>query len=333
LRYSKSINQTDDKKSEIPQPKLRDPQAPKKGNNPMPKNKNNTLPDELGSATRVGNFENQSPEWHELRATGIGGSDIAAICRTSPWTSPFALWAKKTGRIEDTVGGSEAAEWGTILEPVILDQFEQRSGLKLYRDVGTWANKERPWQLANPDAIYQDGDKFGIVEVKTSRYEDDWTNGVPVYYRTQVQWYAQTFGFDTTIYVVALFGGSKYRVFELAADQFEMETNLAEVEKFRIYLDTDTQPDFDGALSTYETVRALHPEIEPGEEVELGDLWVHTSNALEDEKKASAKALEMKSRVLDSLGKAKKGTYEGDVVVTRTSRNGGTPYLQIKKGA
>jgi putative phage-type endonuclease len=299
----------------------------------VPTKKTNTLPEELGLATRVGNFENQSPEWHDLRATGIGGSDIAAICRTSPWTSPFALWAKKTGRIEDTIGASEAAEWGTILEPVILDQFEQRSGLKLYRDVGTWANKERPWQLANPDAIYQDGDKFGIVEVKTSRYEDDWTNGVPVYYRTQVQWYAQTFGFDTTIYVVALFGGSKYRVFELQADQFEMETNLAEVEKFRTYLELDKQPDFDGALSTYETVRAIHPEIEPGEEIELGDLWIHTSNALEDEKKASAKALEMKSRVLDSLGKAKKGTYEGGVVVTRQSRNGGTPYLQVKKGA
>jgi len=299
----------------------------------VPTKKSNTLPEELGLATRVGNFENQSPEWHDLRATGIGGSDIAAICRTSPWTSPFALWAKKTGRIEDTIGASEAAEWGTILEPVILDQFEQRSGLKLYRDVGTWANKERPWQLANPDAIYQDGDKFGIVEVKTSRYEDDWTNGVPVYYRTQVQWYAQTFGFDTTIYVVALFGGSKYRVFELAADQFEMETNLAEVQKFRTYLELDKQPDFDGALSTYETVRAIHPEIEPGEEIELGDLWIHTSNALEDEKKASAKALEMKSRVLDSLGKAKKGTYEGGVVVTRQSRNGGTPYLQVKKGA
>jgi hypothetical protein len=112
-----------------------------------------------------------------------------------------------------------------------------------------------------------------------------------------------------------------------------METNLAEVEKFRTYLNTDTQPDFDGALSTYETVRALHPDIDPANEVELGDLWIHAANALSDEKKASATALEMKSRVLDSMGKAKKGTYEGAVVVTRQSRNGGTPYLQIKKGA
>lgn len=290
------------------------------------------LPDNLGTATRVGNFEAQSPEWHALRASGIGGSDIAAICQTSPWTSPFALWAKKTGRIEDTVGASEAAEWGNILEPVILDQFEKRSGLTVHRDVGTWAHNDRPWQLANPDAIWEDAEgNLGIIEVKTSRYEDDWANGVPEYYRTQVLWYAQTFGFNTTIYVVALFAGSKYRTYELTPDSFEQDNNLAEVEKFRKYLDTDTQPDFDGATSTYETVRQLHPEIDGDSEVDLGDLWVHAANALGDEKKVSAKATEMKSRILDALGKAKKGTYDGEVVVTRQSRSGGAPYLVVKK--
>lgn len=294
--------------------------------------KSNELPDTLGSATRVGNFEAQSPEWHALRASGIGGSDIAAICKTSPWTSPFALWAKKTGRIEDTVGASEAAEWGNILEPVILDQFEKRSGLTVHRDVGTWAHKNRSWQLANPDAIWEDADgNLGIVEVKTSRYEDDWTNGVPEYYKTQVYWYAQTFGFESTIYVVALFAGSKYRTFELNPSAFEQENNLSEVEKFRQYLDTDTQPDFDGATSTYETVRALHPDIDTESEVDLGDLWEHAANALGDEKTASNKATEMKSRIIDALGKAKKGTYDGNVVVTRQSRSGGVPYLVVKK--
>lgn len=294
--------------------------------------KSNELPDTLGSATRVGNFEAQSPEWHALRASGIGGSDIAAICKTSPWTSPFALWAKKTGRIEDTVGASEAAEWGNILEPVILDQFEKRSGLTVHRDVGTWAHKNRSWQLANPDAIWEDADgNLGIVEVKTSRYEDDWTNGVPEYYKTQVYWYAQTFGFESTIYVVALFAGSKYRTFELNPSAFEQENNLSEVEKFRQYLDTDTQPDFDGATSTYETLRALHPDIDTESEVDLGDLWEHAANALGDEKIASNKATEMKSRIIDALGKAKKGTYDGNVVVTRQSRSGGVPYLVVKK--
>jgi hypothetical protein len=129
---------------------------------------------------------------------------------------------------------------------------------------------------------------------------------------------------------VALFAGSKYKTYELVPSEFEQENNLAEVEKFRKYLETDTQPDFDGATSTYEAVRQLHPDIEDGE-VDLGDLWEHAANALGDEKQASAKATEMKSRILDALGKAKKGTYDGSVVVTRQSRAGGTPYLVVKK--
>ena len=300
----------------------------------MPKNIVSDLPNKVGDAVLIGKFENQSEEWHNARATGIGGSDIAAICKTSPWTSPFALWAKKTGRIDDTIGASEAAEWGTRLESVVLDAFEEKTGLKLFRDVGTWAHKDRAWQLANPDAIYEQDGKLGIVEVKTSRFEDDWANGVPAYYKTQVQWYAQTFGFDTTIYVVALFGGSKFRIFELEPDTFEQENNLAEVEKFRTYLELDQQPDFDGATSTYETVRQLHPDIDTElEGVELGDLWEHAALALDKEKEASKKATEMKSRILDALGNAKRGFYEGDLVVTRQSRSGGVPFLAIKKGA
>lgn len=292
------------------------------------------FPDELGTARRIGNFENQSREWHDLRKTGIGGSDVAAIVGVSPWTSPFTLWAKKTGRIVDESAPSEAAEWGTRLESVVLDKFEETNpNLTVFREVGTWQHKERDFQLANPDAIYlnEDGD-YGIIEVKTSRYEDDWTNGVPEYYKTQVRWYAQTFGFSSRIYVVALFAGSKYKVFELEADAFEEESNLAKVEAFLPYLADDSQPDYDGSLSTYATVRELHPEIDPDLDVELGELFVHYSLALNDEKQAVAHANEMKSRVLDALGSAKRGLYNDKVVVVRQSRNGGTPYLVNKKG-
>jgi putative phage-type endonuclease len=294
----------------------------------------NTLPDELGTARRVGNFDNKAPEWHELRKTGIGGSDVSAIVGVNPWTSPFTLWAKKTGRIDDSFVPSEAAEWGTRLEPVILDKFEaEREDLTIYRDVGTWRNNDRDFQLANPDGIYLNaaGD-YGIIEIKTARYEDDWADGVPGYYRTQVQWYSQTFGFKGTIYVVALFSGSKYRVFEVEPDDFEQASNLAAVEAFLPYVQKDEQPDYDGALSTLNTIRELHPEIDPENEVELGELYFLYSLALNDEKQAAGHANELKARVLDALGSAKRGTFNGDVVVTRQSRNGGTPYLVNKKG-
>lgn len=298
----------------------------------MTKKNLTSLPDTVGTARLIGVLENNTPEWHAVRATGIGGSDIAAICKASPWTSPFALWAKKTGRIDDSFVPSEAAEWGTRLEAVVLDKFEEsHPEFKLHRNVGTWHHVDREWQLANPDAIFENADgSFGIVEVKTSRYEDDWSQGVPAYYRTQVQWYLQTFGFKQAI-VVALFAGSKYREFEVIADDFEQTLNLGEVENFRKYLDTDSQPDYDGALSTYETVRELHPDIDDTD-IELGDLWADLAAAQLIYAQAEENLNRYKSTVLDAMGKSKRGTYNGDVVVTRQARSGGKPYLVNKKG-
>lgn len=292
-----------------------------------------TLPDIIGDAVRVGNFENNSPQWHALRKTGIGGSDVAAITNCNPWTSPFTLWAKKTGRIEDSVGSSEAAEWGTRLEPVVIDKFEQEHpDLIVHRNVGTWAHRERPWQLANPDAIIEDqAGNFGILEIKTARYEDDWANGVPAYYRTQVNWYLQTFNFKHA-YVATLFSGSHYQEYELEADSFEQDVNLEAVERFRTYLETDTQPDFDGALNTYQTVREIHPDIDPDQEIELGDLGMYLDLALYELDQAERKANALKSEVLDAMGNAKRGLVHDIWRFTRQARNGGRPYLIQKKG-
>lgn len=286
-----------------------------------------------GQGLHLGSFEPGSQEWHDLRATGIGGSDVGTICGLNPWQSAFTLWAKRTGKIEEDQSDSEAMEWGRRLEAVILNKFaEQHPELSVIDSPGTFQNKDRAWQLANPDgiAIDQETGEHIIIEIKTARYEDDWANGVPEYYRTQVLWYLQTFGFQRA-YVAALFSGSKYREFEVLADDFEMQTNLKKVEQFRTYLEQNKQPDYDGATSTYETIRKLHPDIED-DEIELGDLGVHYFNAAADAAESDKKLTELKSRVLDAMGKAKRGLVEGTWVLTRQARSGGTPYLVQKKG-
>lgn len=286
-----------------------------------------------GSAVFHGSAKSGTPEWHELRGAGIGGSDIGAICKVSPWASPWSVWARKTGLLDDKSNTSEAMEWGNRLESVVLDRFsEDHVDLKLHRDVGTWMHCERPWQLANPDAIYESPDgTYGIVEVKTSRFEDDWVDGVPAYYQTQVQWYLQTFGFAHA-FVIVLFGGSKYREYEIHADEFEQAANLAEAEKMWQLIQSQQQPEFDGAMATLETVRQLHPSIDTEAAIELGDLYVHYSNAVADEAKATQHANKIKARVLDAMGNAKRGLYDDKWVLTRQSRNGGTPFLVQKKG-
>lgn len=299
----------------------------------MPKKQNTSLGETLGTARRVGSYDPKSPEWHDLRATGIGGSEVAAIVGCSPWKSAVTLWAEKTKRIPREEITNPAAEWGTRLESVILDKFaEEHADLKLHRDTGTWTHVDRPWQLSNPDAIYETKDgRYGIVEVKTARYEDDWIQGVPAYYATQVQWYLQTFGFEHA-YVVVLFQGSKYVEYEIAASSFEQDINLKTATDFRKCVAENVQPEYDGASSTYETIRRLHPQIDAEASEELGDLGMYYVLALKEHEHSERHLNEMKSRVLDAMGKAKTGTVEGNVIVTRQARGNGAPYLVNKKG-
>lgn len=286
----------------------------------------------VSSAVFHANLENGSDEWLALRGRGIGGSDVASICGFSKWTSAYTLWAQKTGLVESNVEYSEPMEWGNRLEPVILDKFEhEHPELKVLRDVGTWSHPDREWQIANPDAVFEREDgTLGIIEVKTAAYEDDWRDGVPQYYETQVQWYLQTFDFDFA-YVVVLFHGNKYQEFELPANKFKQEAALEKVEQFVQHWKDGVEPDFDGSKSTYETVRRVHPEINDDAE-ELGDLGVHYFNALDDYNKAEAEMLKLKSAVLAAMGHAKDGLVYGEKMVSRQARGNGTPYLVNRKG-
>jgi putative phage-type endonuclease len=272
-----------------------------------------------------------SEAWHELRRAGIGGSEIGTILGISRWESPFSLWAKKTKRIDNIVS-NDAMEWGNRLEPVVLDKFQDsHPELSLHRKCGTWHAPGREWQRSNPDAIFETEDgEFGIVEVKTAMYEEDWHDGPPRNYEAQVQWYLQTFGYKRA-YIVVLFHGNKYEEYEIAANEFQQETSLAAAEAFRVYLLEDRQPDFDGADATLQVVRRLNPNIDPDATEELGDLGVHYFNAVDDLNAAEAKANEMKSRVLDAMRTAKFGSVFGDVMVTRQSRGAGAPFLVNRK--
>jgi len=93
---------------------------------------------------------------------------------------------------------------------------------------------------------------------------------------------------------------------------------------------TGLAPDWEGSTSTYEAVRAMHPDI-VDETVDLGELGIHLVNAAFDFEDAQKKFNEMKSRTLDALGGAKYGVVDDRKVCYRSSKSGGTPFLVVKK--
>jgi putative phage-type endonuclease len=289
---------------------------------------------QLGSAIYLGSWTTDDPEWHEARASRIGGSEVGAIVGASKYESAYSLWAKKLGLISSEQVENEFMYWGKALEPVVIDRFaKEHPELTLERDAGTWVNKDRPFHLANPDAIYQTADgNYGVLEIKTARYSDDWQDGVPQYYMTQVQWYLSCFGFSEA-YLAVLFAGSEYREFKIDAMPMWQESDLARVSEFLVCLENQSKPNWDGSEATVKTVREMNPDIDPDTDVELGELGIHYGNALTDLDTQKEKVNELQARVLDAMGKVRTGLVYGEPAFIRSSRKGGTPYLTKKRGS
>jgi len=282
----------------------------------------------LRTAISLGNHENQSAEWYELRNKPgvISGSEIGTILGLSPWTSAITLWAEKTGKIERSVTPNIAMRLGTLVEPAIRQLYMESHPDHVVQEVGTYAAAEASWMHANPDAICLDENNEGyILEIKhTATYWD----AVPEHYKAQVFWYMNVFKLRKAVFAVVNAG--RYKEYEVLWDDFEWQVILQQVNKFRSYVLDNIQPDWDGSESTYETVRQLSPGIESRDE-ELGTLGVELMNAQTDFDKAETHLREMKSRVIGALNGAKNGCIDGQVVVTLSQRAGNAPYLTIKK--
>ena len=282
----------------------------------------------LGDAVLLGNFENGSKEWHELRDEpgAVGGSDIGAIASLSPWESAITKWAKKTKQIPDEFEPNMSMRLGNKLERPILEIFaEEHPELEIYT-TGTWAHKDYDWQRANPDALYKTKDgKWGIIEVKFSR---DYWQEVPQHYRAQVLWYMNVFGIQEAK-LVAL-AGSSYQEFDVEWDSFEAASLVAAAYRFRESVLNKVMPDWDGSNSTFETIRAMNPKIEDGE-VDLDDLGAHYFNALTDFEQAEKKLTELKSRVLAAMEGKKRGIIYGEHAISLRARGMGNPYIHHER--
>jgi len=294
----------------------------------LPVNKLPAETNKLFDAVLLGDFENGSQEWHDLRNEPgvIGGSDIAACAGLSQWTSAITLWAKKTGQIPDEVTPNMSMKLGTILEAPILSLFaDEHPELEIY-ETGTWANKDNPWARSNPDGLYKDADgNWGIVEVKFSR---DYWSGVPQSYRAQVLWYMKVFGIRQAK-LVAL-AGSSYMEFDIERDEFEAQTLWDAALRFRQACLDMKMPYWDGSNSTLETIRALSPGI-VDTEVDLDDLGMHYINAVDELEKATVKVTQLKARVIQAMDGAKRGLIFGEHLLSLRSRAGGAPYLHHEK--
>lgn len=287
-------------------------------------------PKVFNGAKLLGVFKNGSPEWHEARADGIGGSEIGTIMGLNPWESPYYLWATKTGKIAPKELNSFAVRLGQVLEPVILETLlpDQHPDWEIFT-TGTYQHKNISYLHANPDALAKVDGEWVIVEVKTSRnYWDE----VPPQYVAQVQHYMNVMRIPRAVIVGLV--GMDWVEHWIEADDFEHAVMEQKAEEFWASVVNDTAPDWDGSESTYNAVREMHPDID-GTEVEIEGAHLLTLAQAKFDK-AEAELREIKSAIMASMGKAQHAYVEvyGEKirVASRQSRNGSRPFLVVHKG-
>ncbi|MFI0914367.1 YqaJ viral recombinase family protein [Streptomyces abikoensis] len=211
-------------------------------------------------------------EWHAIRATGLGGSDMAAICGLNPYTSPLEIWLAKVGqpvpRRQDPVL-DEAALMGHALEPIIATRFTAITGLLAAEGPGTLRHPTQPW-IANLDRVTEENGQPGVVELKSrSSYAlKDWLDEPPVDVQVQVQHYLAVTGWDYA-YTAALIGGQRTIVHRLERDE-ELIADLAAIAgEFWGWVENQQQPPVDGSHATGQLLDRLHAH--PTSEVVVAD--------------------------------------------------------------
>ena len=174
-------------------------------------------------------------EWREERRKGIGGSDVAAIMGLSAYRTPYQVWLDKTIGATDDVSDKPAVMWGNILEHIIGEHYAERHPDRTVRRVnGMLRSIERPWAQASLDYEVRDPDLgWGVLEIKTAgwRREDDWSEGVPVYYQTQIAHYLSVSGRDFAD-VAVLIAGQDYREFRILRDPEDVMLVDSAVDEF-----------------------------------------------------------------------------------------------------
>jgi putative phage-type endonuclease len=281
-------------------------------------------------------------DWLRWRREGIGSSDAAAIAGLDPWRGPMSVYLDKVGELDldDQDGKHEYQRWGQLLEPAMVDEFQNRTDLYVTRRQAALVHPEHAWMRATVDGIVVetrtveafkrgvdvDADPehqpLGLYEAKTSAEfkSGDWKQGVPENYRLQVQHQLGVTGLDHA-WVAVLHGGNRFMIYELEREQRVIDL-LVRIEGtfWRENVLARRPPDVDGRESSTDAIREAFRRVEVGKVLELGPQGATLLDNLRFAKEAVAAAERQEHQaqqaLMLALGDAEAGSIEGRLAVT-----------------
>lgn len=260
----------------------------------------------MGEITKVKTSNHE--EWKELRSHYIGGSDAAAVVGLNSFSSPYALWAEKTGKVSG-FEGNLATEVGTYLEEFVAQKFAAETGKKVRKCNLSFFNSDYPFAIANIDREIV-GEDAGL-EIKTTSEMNlrKFRGGeYPENYYCQCVHYMAITG-KKRWYLAVLVGNREFMWFTIERDEAEIEALMTAEKLFWDLVERNIPPAPDGMKATTEVIKTLYPE---SDETTV-DLFGHTADldryiALGEQiKDLEEQRNEIANRVKDFMGEAGRG--------------------------
>lgn len=273
-----------------------------------------------------------TPAQLEMRKTGIGGSEIAAILGESRFATPFDVWLSKTQGWQ--IAETEDMRRGSFLEDGIARWYADRFGVVgLLDEHGTLRHQTRPVALCTPDRIVG-GVARRLVSIKSPRrggglWGDPGTDNVPGEYLLQLQWehaICSSHGaLADEMHLAALIDGD-LAVYITRADR-ELQTWLLDSaeEWWARHVIKGEQPSLDGSSQAREWLKRKFPlneqPVRPATAWE--DLRMLTLRDAEREaERWETEAETVRNELKSTMGDASGITGPAGIITWKADRNG-----------
>ena len=280
----------------------------------------------------------------------ITASKVPAILGISRFKSQYTMWHEMHGDVDPEPLDEDRMAWGHIAESSLAGWWvHKHPGAKLNpRRNGTFEIAYTSDELPFPNIATLDRraylptapakQRFHIVECKTAMTLDDWgrpgeEDSVPADYYAQVMFQMGVSGIHrASAVVLGPFGQPE--IHDIVFNRGEFDAIVDRLVDWQTSLDMGIAPPLDPSTSTYETVRGLHPDIDPKGEVQitLEEAVAYLDTAVgEDDAKAAHR--DAKIQVMQRMGDAKYLKC-GDVKIAhREARGDKPPFVKFNKKA
>lgn len=273
--------------------------------------------------TKVSTKDMSREVWLEKRRLSIGGSDAGTLLGLNPYSSPYALWADKTGKVvPEDISDKEAVRLGNDLEQYVAERWMETTGKKVRKANCFIYNSEYPFAHANIDRDVL-GEKAGLEckttssweilqQCKEGKYPDTWY--------AQVTHYMMVTGAERWYLGVLVLGRGFYE-FTIERNEDEIKALAAAEEAFWNNVASNTPPALDGTEATQDALKTVLGDSQPGQGADLAGVGNHITMycALKERmKEMEAELNEHQAAIMQYMGSAEKGSYGNTTVSFKT---------------